>query len=128
MARNRAVLIVEDDVEVRALEVLILTDLGCVPCVARDALEALALTRSLAGQLALVLANLDIEPFDGVELALRLAVDEPQLGVIITCCCREDISRRALPPNVRGILVKPFEVSELAQIVGEAVRPEGGEG
>lgn len=127
MAQNRTVLVVEDDPQVRDLEVLVFRDLECTPCVARDALEAMALVRALAGQVVLVLADLDIGPFDGLELARRLEVDVPHLGVILTCCCPEDV-RDLLPPNVRGVLVKPFGLPTMAQMVREALPTVGGGG
>jgi CheY-like chemotaxis protein len=115
------ILVVESDPSVRALEVLILGDLEYPTCTAADGLEALTVLRAHPGQIPLVLADVDAPRLDGLELARRLAVETPNIRVILLCRWLDDLRGEPLPPNVRGVLPKPFELPALARMVREAL-------
>jgi signal transduction histidine kinase/ActR/RegA family two-component response regulator len=79
---NETILLVEDDVQLRALARMILLRLGYRVLEACDGVEALKLSRDFAGDIALLLTDVVMPHMNGRELAQRLSRLRPQTKVL----------------------------------------------
>ena len=115
-----AILLVEDDRHIRALEAQILRDDGCEVIEAGDADEALA---RLTDQ-SIVLLVTDIRlpgAVNGLGLAGRMRRDRPQLKILLVGMDADQLpaeQRRAIADRV---LRKPFSLTELERCVAELI-------
>jgi two-component system, chemotaxis family, CheB/CheR fusion protein len=121
---NGAILLVEDDPEVRELLTLFLTDEGYHVSVAGDGVAALALVKNLSPRPVLLLADYNLpNGVDGVELAtkLRARLKTEIAAIILT----GDISTRAtrdIAGNNCVRLSKPVKLFELAQTIRKLLK------
>jgi CheY-like chemotaxis protein len=108
-----SVLVVEDEVMVRALMVETLREAGCAVTEAASADEAVRALRAVTAPDIMVTDVRLPGAMDGVELAARVRRTAPWIKVIVT-------SGHASAENARGVadafLAKPFE---LQRLVGE---------
>ncbi len=86
---------------------------------ARDGVEAVALARSQAPDLALL--DVRMPGMDGIEAARVMLDERPLPVVIITAYSQRDVIDRAVEAGVFGYLVKPFRESDLLPAI-EAAR------
>ncbi len=114
------ILLVEDQAMVRgALTALLAleTDLHIVAAVA-NASAARDLLRERAGDLDIVLTDIELGAENGLELAAHIRERHPSLRVIIlTTFARSGFLRRALDADVRGYLLKDAPAEQLARAI-----------
>ncbi|MBU1377349.1 MAG: CHASE domain-containing protein [Alphaproteobacteria bacterium] len=115
---GEAVLVVEDEPDVRRLSVDTLRDLGYAVAEASDADEAL---RWLSGRPAadLLFTDIVMPGMDGLQLATAARVAMPALKVLYTTGYARDA--RAIESVQAAVLPKPFTVEQLARRVRQAL-------
>ena len=127
-----AILLVEDDDSVRALLYRGLRDAGYEVLEARHALEALAVVGSRSVPVDLVVTDIKMPGFDGLQLIERLRSRHRELAAVVISA---DPSFApvigTLQATSTAFLVKPFAASELVATVERLLhgpkRPEPGE-
>jgi PAS domain S-box-containing protein len=73
-----------------------------------------ALREIIAGQPAVALIDIALEPFDGIELARQAKIVSPDTGVVLYTGSRDpEHLRRAFAIGIRGFVVKDAPLSEL---------------
>jgi len=106
--KRRAVLIVEDDAELRSLTAAFLEDeqLATIECESAEA--ALAVMLMGGQEVAMIFADIRLRGvMDGIDLAREVKVRWPHLSVVLTSGHpRERVGR--LPPGV-GYMSKPWQ-------------------
>jgi CheY-like chemotaxis protein len=106
--KRRAVLIVEDDAELRSLTSALLEDeqLATIECESAEA--ALAVMLMGGQEVAMIFADIRLRGvMDGIDLAREVKVRWPQLSVVLTSGHPRDRVGR-LPPGV-GYMSKPWQ-------------------
>ncbi|HEU4577500.1 MAG TPA: ATP-binding protein [Polyangiaceae bacterium] len=131
-ARGGAVLVVEDEAQLRSALLALLAGAGYDPIAASGPLEALDLMRQRAGKVDLVLTDIVMPGMRGQELAARLVAEgwtAPVLymsGYTGGSAAEQDVSTGAV-----GYLAKPFTAEQLLhkleQALGSAARGSGAE-
>lgn len=109
------VLIVEDEPQVRALTSRVLTQLGYEVLSAEDGTEALALSASHHGPIALLLTDMVMPRMGGGELVRRMRQLHPDLPVLLMSGYSEELVAAEHPHH--PFLAKPFTPAELAEAV-----------
>lgn len=125
--RQRRVLFVEDDADVRHSTVRALRAAGYAVLEASDGRDALALVSSEAGPIDLVIADVVMPHMGGVELVRRLREDWPEIQALFTSGYPGD-SPDVAEAEAMGdpVLAKPFTPSILlfeARLRLDSVRP-----
>ena len=118
-SRGRTVLLVEDDEIVRRMTGRVLRNAGYAVLEAPSSLEAL----KHAGQrIDIVLTDVVLPDFSGVELAARLKGDKPSLEVVYMSGYTDNlVLREILSRPTTRFLQKPFTPDALLQKVREAL-------
>jgi CheY-like chemotaxis protein len=118
------ILIVDDERLVLGLLRRVLLDAGCTLLEAESGESALALSRSHAGPIDILLTDLKMPGMSGQELARTVAADRPDIRVIYMSGYSDQTA--SLPRVGRGtasFLAKPFtRTTLLAQVMGGATR------
>ena len=87
-----------------------------------DSAEAFLQAGALA-QIDALISDIRMPGVDGVELQRRVAIERPQLPVILITA-RTDIDLASLPQaNNRGIFHKPVDADELLRAIAAALSP-----
>lgn len=113
------ILVVDDDSHLLGL----LTEtLGAIGYTAEDAKSAKeALTKLAESKFHLIISDIKMPEMDGLSLLERIRENYPGLPVIfITGQPKPDIARSA---NPEGILSKPFRISNLEDLIQQALEP-----
>jgi two-component system, cell cycle sensor histidine kinase and response regulator CckA len=108
---GRGLLVVEDELTVRATAVRALKDAGYAVREASHGREALDILEQRSARVDLVITDLGMPVMDGHELARRLRVAQPDLPILF-------ISGYADSGTVTPYLQKPFSPDELVRRVG----------
>jgi PAS domain S-box-containing protein len=113
------VLVVEDDEQVRAISVEMLSSLGYRVHIARDGREALAILES--GEAVDLLFTDLVMPggMSGIELARQACRIKPGLAVLLTTGYAQ---QQNAGPNEFPVIAKPFRLAALSDAVGQLVR------
>jgi CheY-like chemotaxis protein/two-component sensor histidine kinase len=125
-SRNEAILLVEDDLEVRQMLHRLLGELGYRVTVASSGGEALGLLEEgLKPDLLLTDVVLPEGP-NGYELAAQARARQPRLKLLFTSGYSQGVASRR-PPTVAGTFMfqKPFHRSELAHLIPRALDAPG---
>jgi CheY-like chemotaxis protein len=124
LAEAVRVLLVEDNVINERVGVKLLTRLGCIVDVARSGEKALELIRR--GYYDLVLMDCQMPVMDGYETTRRIRASEGESSRIpvyaMTAAVMDEERQRALEAGMDGYLVKPVQLSELAELLSR-LRP-----
>ncbi len=125
---DETVLLVEDEEELRALTRGVLESLGYRILEARDGVEALEVARAHEGPIDVVLSDAMMPRMNGVELVHKLAVERPELKVLLTSGYPEGVFHPKRPLS-KGIafLPKPFTPLLVAQRLREVLDTRGAE-
>jgi DNA-binding NtrC family response regulator len=116
------ILLVEDNHEVRHLMRVLLAAVGYVVLEASGVEEAMAIERSHSGRIDLLVTDIVMPGFSGVELGKRLAALRPGLGVLyVSGYSDQEVASRALEDGAVAYLQKPFTPDELARQVAESI-------
>ena len=115
-ARERVVLVVEDERMVRRVQRDVLAEAGWLVLEAASAMEALELVAAHEGPLDVLVTDLELPGLRGCELAARLVAERPGLGIVFTSGHGEEASPCERFPGSR-FLQKPFTIDGLAKAV-----------
>ena len=122
--QTNTVLVVEDNVEVLDFVREVLESAGYRVLTATTAGEAIALSAAESGPIHLLLTDLVLTDLRGQALASRLRETRPQLRVLYISGYPSEVfaadSRWALDAP---LLMKPFLIAELEQVVREILGP-----
>lgn len=119
--RETTVLVVDDDDGVRSLVRAVLRRHGHNVDTARDGAEALQKIRE--GDFSLILLDLMMPKVDGLEVLQQLFTGSPESEALIVVMTAADdslisqLDRR----RVHGLIRKPFDIEELAEIVTDSI-------
>ena len=116
------VLVIDDDKELLELMAFLIGQAGLTPLVASDPTTAMRMAASQDPLLAIV--DLNLEPYDGLELVKSLRRSSPRLPILVlTGRPHEDTKVRAFELGADDYVVKPFGHRELvARIRAQARR------
>ncbi len=116
-SKNRAVLIVEDEVFIRIVAADILSDCGLPIYEAGCASEALKLIAAHP-EIALLFTDINMPgDMDGLALATRVSALWPHIGLIVTS--GGQLLRDRDVPDSGVFLPKPYRAADLANLVRE---------
>jgi two-component system cell cycle sensor histidine kinase/response regulator CckA len=108
------ILLVDDERSIVKLVSTVLSSLDHQVLTAFNGLEGLAIFRSYAGLIDLVITDLQMPVMDGYELVGRIRETNPDAKIL----CMSGYSNQDGPANVT-FLKKPFQLSELKGCVHE---------
>ncbi len=111
-------LLAEDEDVVRRLLAEVLTQLGYTVVTARDGVEAVSLFSAQADEYDLVLLDLRMPRMSGEEALALLIERAPAVRILVSSGL--DVGS-PFPPQVRGVLAKPFTLAELSRSVADAI-------
>jgi DNA-binding response OmpR family regulator len=119
---TETILLVEDDVQVRALARTVLEAQGYVVLVANGPDAALQLAAERPGEIALLITDVVMPGMSGRELARRVAPGRPGLRVLYISGYTEDVVAHhgVLEPGLT-LLQKPFTPQALSRMVREVL-------
>ena len=116
--RGETVLVVEDEEELRAFGVRVLTEMGYAVLDAGDAQQALALAEREQGPIDLVFCDCVLPDQTGIQLVERLLQLRPDLRVVLTSGYTDDKSQWALIRDRGYVFIqKPYRLADLLQSV-----------
>jgi CheY-like chemotaxis protein len=117
---SETILLVEDQVQVRAAAALILQRNGYRAIVAQSAGDALLLAEKHRGDIHLLLTDFVMPQISGLELARRIAPTRPELKVLLMSGHTDDsIVRHGVLDGRIAFLQKPFTPESLTRKVRE---------
>lgn len=123
----RAILVVDDEEDVRDLVREILEHAGFSPLTAADGVAALRILQELSGRVDLVLADVMMPDLDGPTLARRVAADWPQIPVLfMTGYPADTLAALGLLSADVPRIEKPFRIRLLVSRIRAALRPPAG--
>ncbi len=116
---QKTVLLVDDDASIRAVVTHDLKDHYKV-LIADSGLEALRRSRDFAGEIHLLLTDLQLGGMNGIDLAIQITVQRPETKVLLMSC-----STDGMLPLKEGwhFLAKPFIPSQLLTVIAGLVCP-----
>jgi len=112
------ILVVDDDEEIRSLLSTLLKSAGHQILTATNGAEGVAVYRSFASHIDLVITDLDMPVMDGVQEIVRIRMTNCHAKVI----CMTGASGDRCPEGV-VLLNKPFSAEKLFSSVDEQIRP-----
>ena len=112
------ILVVDDDERIRGFVSMLLKSAGHQIINAANGAEAVAVYRSFARRIDLVITDLDMPVMDGVQEILRIRMTNPHARFI----CMTGASGDRCPEGV-VLLNKPFSVEQLLLCVDDLIRP-----
>ncbi len=116
-----AVLVVDDETLIRWSLSERLTEEGYPVRQASSGAEAMAVLSTLAGQPAVVLLDLRLPDVNDLALFRRIRRERPDVPVILmTAHGAAEEAQAALAEGAFRFVGKPFDVAEIASLVGEA--------
>ncbi|MEO8334991.1 MAG: PAS domain S-box protein [bacterium] len=116
------VLIVEDETQVRDIAERVLKRQGYAVLTAASGVEALSLSSSFASSIHLVVSDAVMPGMGGAEVVRRLQADRPQLKALMMSGYTDDeIVRRGIVSSMVRFIQKPFEPTEFARAVRDAL-------
>ncbi len=125
-AASGAVLVVDDDDEVRELARLTLEDVGMEVCSASDGQEAVDLFAREHERIELVLLDLTMPGLDSATTLRELKAIKPQVRVVLTSgYLPGDAMERLGETGIDGFLQKPWRPSSLVQKLSSVVTTPG---
>ena len=125
MAEERRVLIVEDDDDVRRLLVALLTEEGFAVRGAAHGVEALDLLRTWPP--GVIVTDLEMPIMDGWELLARLRARAASKAIpVVVTTSDHRAAHRAPSLGASAVLLKPFEIEALTDLLGRLSRPPVG--
>lgn len=110
----RVVLIVDDEPDILRVLRSALKRAGYSPKIAANATQAIDESRSLEGEIALLLTDVVMPGMDGIALARQLASERPGLRVLL-------MSGYSHVNSSLPMLRKPFEIEELLHCIATTI-------
>ena len=122
-AARTTVLLVEDELPLRAVLERMLRRAGYHVLVAEDGYSALTVAQAFDGRIDLVITDVILPQFSSRDMVARLTEARPEVRVLYMSGYPEDeILRRGLLDDTANLLEKPFSGLELAEATREALR------
>ena len=118
--RGRTILVVDDEPMVREVAALTLQSEGFAVVTARDGREALHVIDS-RDDIAAVILDLSLPDVGAEEMVGSIRRRRPGIPVILSSGHPEPIVTRGLQEGMTTFLPKPWELSQLLEIVGQAL-------
>lgn len=115
-----SVLVVEDNVDVGTFAVQALSELGYVPTLAANALEALAELKAGAEKFDVVFSDVVMPGMSGIELAQELRKHYPGLPVVLTSGYSHVLAQNGSAGF--ELLHKPYSLDQLSRVLSKASR------
>ncbi|MDB4890148.1 MAG: domain S-box protein [Gemmatimonadetes bacterium] len=116
------VLVVEDETPVREIAQRVLTRQGYVVLTAASGAEALALSATFSSPIHLVVSDAVMPGMGGAEVLKRLQAERPRLKALLMSGYTDDeIVRRGIVSSTVRFIQKPFEPTDLARAVRDAL-------
>lgn len=117
MSESRAILVVDDDADLRELMVLLLEGAGYRVQAARDGQEALD---HVAQEMpALILLDMKMPGMNGWQFAAAFRRQYGYRSPIIVVTAAEDVRKTAQEVEADGFLGKPFDLDDVLRMVAE---------
>jgi len=124
-ARERTILLIEDETAVRRVLELLLASLGCRVLAARDGEHALELLRTHTTSIDAVVSDVVMPGLQGLALVVALRAVRPDLPIVFVSGYPADrLTHRDLLDHGLEILAKPIDRSLLAEVL-ERLAPAG---
>lgn len=117
------ILVVEDNEEVGQFAETLLTELGHSVTLATSGEEALELTRRR--RFDIVFSDVVMPGMGGLRLAEQLAVEKPELPVILATGYSQEIAQSG--SGGRPVILKPYRLATLSQALADAICGTGDE-
>ena len=115
-------LVIDDDEGLRTLLNLILSSVGINSICVGTSNEAISALEEDNGTINGILLDLNLENSRGEDLLDQILTFNSDLVVfMISGCLSEEIKERIGDRAINGIITKPFQTSELIQLVRDAV-------
>lgn len=121
--QSRNVLVCDDDAGVRDVLVQALRARSLTTDEARDGREAIAMLRE--NRYAVVLLDLRMPDVDGLAVLDAIDHDSSSPVVLVVSGAGRQILDRVDPKKVHGVVKKPFDPVEIAEIVAACVHSRG---
>ena len=119
--KNSAILVVDDELQVRAITCRRLSSAGYEPTSAAGGEEAIVLLKQQ--RFDLVLLDIMMQGMSGIEVQREIRTNFPGLPVImVTSEDDPNIAAKAFDLGARGYLVKPFSENELLIYISNVLR------
>lgn len=116
------ILLVDDEETIRAIGKRMLERMGFSVLLASDGREALEIYRKRADEIACVLLDLTMPHMDGEETFRELRRIRPAVRVVISSGYNEqEISQRFLGKGLAGVMQKPYQSTQLAAVIRQAL-------
>ncbi len=115
-------LVIDDDESLRTLMNLILSSAGINSICVETSNEALSVLEEDGGTISGILLDLNLANSRGEDFLDQILTFNSDLVVfMISGCLSEEIEERIGDRAIDGIITKPFQTSELIQLVRDAV-------
>jgi CheY-like chemotaxis protein len=118
--RGQTILVVDDEPMVREVAALALQGEGFAVVTARDGREALHMIDS-RDDIAAVLLDLNLPDVGAEEMVGRIRRRRPGIPIILSSGHHEPIETSGLQEGIATFLPKPWELSQLLEVVGQAL-------
>src|SRR4026207_298138 len=126
--RGEKILVIDDSLAWLRLAREILTAGGYQAQTCQDSREALSLLEQNPERIDLVITDLQMPGFDGIELAAALMKTNPTLPVVLTSAAMFRMpSEKLRSLGIRDFLPKPWDHRQLFSIIGQALASKSGE-
>ncbi len=120
---GNAVLIVDDEPALRRAYERLVEGMGMEPVTAGDGAEAVALFQEAPGGFAAVVLDVELPGLRGTEVLRRLRARRPDIPVILATGLPPGPGELGDQDRPVEILVKPFDMGELARVLRRVVGP-----
>ena len=112
------ILLADDDASVRDLVQRALTGAGHTVHVTQDGIEALDFLSAGAGQIDVLLTDVDMPQLDGISLAEKALALKPGIAVVLMSGFSDQLERAARLRARRLLQVaKPFTLDQIKQVI-----------
>ena len=120
MAANETLLVVENEIAIKALVQMALERQGYVVLTAESGSEALRLAAAHAGPIDLLITDVVMDDLRGPDLARRLVAERPGLTTLFMSGYMDDtLGEQGVLPSSVNFIQKPFSPRTIAQKVRE---------
>nr|WP_321513970.1 ABC transporter substrate binding protein [uncultured Pseudodesulfovibrio sp.] len=121
------ILFVEDDQDQLQTTPRLLETMGCTVVAMDNPATAVDLVANGKHEFNLVITDYDMPEISGTQLATRLAGIEPDLPIILVSGREDAASAASHLPNIRRVVIKPYDKKDLSQAINSVLTMTEGE-